>query len=401
MSMLRGNPILHFADRYAGIPAVVCLGCLRPKSIVPANIETIGLLKTGAIGDTVLLSAVIADLKCTFPNAKVIFFCNEVNFEIASMLNGLDLVIKVPFRNLAAGMAAVRSVRVDVMVDFGQWSRTEALLTLFSKARFKIGFRTRGQHRHAGYDLAVEHSSGVHELENYRRLIRILGVETRNLPSLRAPEEEGPASRAYAVCHLWPGGSGSELKRWPTERWVRLIEEFASWGWEVVLTGAPSERASNDGVMQMLQPSTRRLVRDAAGSSLKQTATILANSRIVVSVNTGVMHLAAALGVPLVALHGPTSSKRWGPISDKAIVVDSPAPGCGYLNLGWEYPRQPPQCMECIGYEMVRDACRELVERQDQGGEIRRDSVRNASCAVPSEVRARRLGRQAKPYLKR
>lgn len=389
---LRGNPILHFADRYVGIPAVVCLGSLRRKRTLPAKIETIGLVRTGAIGDTVLLSAVIADLRCALPNAKLVFFCNEVNFEMACMLAGVDRVIQVPFRNLAAGVTELRSGRVDVMVDFGQWSRTEALLTLFSKARFKIGFRTRGQHRHAGYDLAVEHSSAVHELENYRRLIRVLGVETRNLPSLRAPEEEASASRAYAVCHLWPGGSGSELKRWPTERWVRLIGEFASWGWEVVLTGAPSDRASNDGVMQMLQPSTRRLVRDAAGSSLKQTATILAKSRVVVSVNTGVMHLAAALGVPLVALHGPTSSKRWGPISDKAIVVDSPAPGCGYLNLGWEYPPRPPQCMECIGYEMVRDACRELVERQDQDGETGRGCVRNASCAVPSEERAHEVG---------
>lgn len=377
---VRGNPILHFADRYGGIPAVVCLGHLRPKGTSPSNIETIGLLKTGAIGDTVLLSAVIADLRCTFPNAKLIFFCNEVNFEIAGMLDGVDQVIKVPFRNLVAGMAAVRSVRVDVMFDFGQWTRLEALLTLFSKANFKVGFRSRGQHRHAGYDLAVEHSSKVHELENYRRLVRAFGVETRHLPSLRAPRGEPPLEREYAVCHLWPGGSGSQLKQWSAERWVRLFDEITDWGMEVVLTGSSSDRVRNEEMIASVGPVGRGLVKNAAGLGLDGTVALLAHSRAVISVNTGVMHMAAALGVPLVALHGPTSSKRWGPISERAIIIDSPAPGSGYLNHGWEYPPQPPQCMESIRYETVRDACLELLKTDSRSSG---DKPANTSRAIP------------------
>jgi ADP-heptose:LPS heptosyltransferase len=379
MIRLRGNPALRYVDRYAGIPAVVCLGHLRKKRTAPSKIETIGLLKTMGIGDTVLVSAVIADLRCAFPNAMMILFCNEENFEMAGMLDGVDRVVKVPYRNLVAGLAAVRSVAIDVILDFGHYSRFEALLTLFSRARFKIGFRTRGQYRHAGYDLTVEHSSEVHELENYRRLVRLLGVETQNLPLLRVPKESAPQSQKYAVCHLWPGGSGSKLKQWPTERWVRLIEEFAAWGMEVVVTGSPSDRVRNEQMIACLGLEGRRFVKNAAGMSLDRTAEVLAHSRVVVSVNTGVMHMAAALGVPLVALHGPTSSKRWGPISDMAIVVDSPAPGCGYLNLGWEYPPKPPQCMECIRYETVRDACRELLERQSYS---LRGKLPKASCTV-------------------
>lgn len=378
MMRLRGNPILHFADRYVGIPAVVCLGHLRRKGTVPPNIGTIGLLKTGAIGDTVLLSAVIADLRCTFPHAKLIFFCNEVNFEIAGMLDSVDRIIKLPFRNLVAGMAAVRSISVDVMLDFGQWSRLEALFTLFSKTCFKIGFRSLGQHRHAGYDLTVEHSSEVHELENYRRLVRALGVETGNLPSLLAPKGVAPLDREYAVCHLWPGGTGSELKQWPAERWVQLFEELAGWGMEVMLTGSLSDRVRNEELIAYVGPGARKFVKNMAGLSLDRTAAMLAHSQLAVCVNTGVMHVAAALGVPLVALHGPTSSRRWGPISERAIVVDSPAPGCGYLNHGWEYPAQPPQCMESIRYETVRDACRELLKRSDRSSECKLASTSSA-----------------------
>jgi heptosyltransferase I len=154
-----------------------------------------------------------------------------------------------------------------------------------------------------------------------------------------------------------------KLKEWPSDRWIRLIEDFTDRDMDVVLTGAESDYACNDALLALISSRSRGLVKNVAGVSLKETARILAQSSLVVSVNTGVMHMAAALGVPLVALHGPTSSRRWGPVSDAAIVVDSPLAGCGYLNLGWERPLRAPACMDCVSYEMVRDACVAVIGR--------------------------------------
>jgi heptosyltransferase-3 len=360
----RGSAVLHFLDRYAGIPAVAILGHTRRKRTLPSKIRTIGLLRTAAIGDTVLISAAIADLRAGFPDASMILFAGPTNFEMASMLDGVDEVVEVPIANLAAAVRRVRSIAVDVMIDFGQWPRFDALLTLLCSASFTIGFQTRGQHRHYGYDVTVEHSSNVHEIENYRRLVRALGVKTGNLPRLRPPSPGALSAANYAVFHLWPGGRRKKLKQWPDERWLELVEEIASQDVEVVLTGAPADRDGNDAFIERVRPYARAFVRNAAGLSLQETAAMLAHSRLVVSVDTGVMHMAAALGAPLVALHGPTSSRRWGPISEKAIVVDSPLDGCGYLNLGWEYSSRPLTCMECIPYEAVRDACRSIIEKQ-------------------------------------
>jgi len=258
------------------------------------------------------------------------------------------------------------------MVDFGQWPRFDALLTLFSKASFTIGFQTRGQHRHYGYDATVEHSSHAHEIENYRRLLRAVGVKTGNPPRLPTPSPGALAATNYAVFHLWPGGRRKKLKQWPDENWLALVEEMASLEMEVVLTGAPADRDGNDAIIERVRPDARCFVRNAAGLSLQGTAAMLAYSRLVVSVDTGVMHMAAALGVPLVALHGPTSSRRWGPISERAIAVDSPLDGCGYLNLGWEYSPRPLTCMECIPYEAVRDACRSVIEKQAESAQVTR-----------------------------
>ncbi len=364
MIQKRGSPVLHFLDRYAGIPAVAILGHMRRKRVLPSEIKTFGLLRTAAIGDTVLMSAPIADLRSAFPNASMIFFAGPSNIEIARMLNGVDKVVEVPIVSLPAALRRIRSVAVDVMVDFGQWPRFDALLTLLSGASFTLGFQTRGQYRHYGYDMTVEHSSDFHEIENYRRLVGALGVKTGNPPHLPTPSRGALSTANYAVFHLWPGGRRKKLKQWPDERWLELVEEIASREVEVVLTGAPADRDSNDAIIERVQPCVRCFVKNAAGLSLQETAAMLAHSRLVVSVDTGVMHMAAALGAPVVALHGPTSSRRWGPIGEGAIAIDSPLDGCGYLNLGWEQASRPLACMECIPYEAVRDACLSVIGKQ-------------------------------------
>jgi heptosyltransferase I len=362
----RGSAALHFLDRYLGIPAVAILGCARRKRALPSRMQTFGLLRTAAIGDTVLISAAIADLRAAFPGVSVIFFAGPSNCEIAKMLDGVDQVVEVPIVNHAASLRRLRSIAVDVMIDFGQWPRFDALLALFSRASFTIGFQTRGQYRHYGYDMTVEHSCNIHEIENYRRLLRALGIEAGNPPRLLAPTQRVSSAANYAVFHLWPGGRRKELKQWPDERWVALAEEIANREMEVVLTGGVADRDGNDAIIERVRPHARCFVRNAAGSSLRETAALLARARLVVSVDTGVMHMAAALDAPLVALHGPTSSRRWGPIGERAIAVDSPLDGCGYLNLGWEISPRPLSCMECIPYEAVRDACRSVLQKQAQ-----------------------------------
>ena len=97
------------------------------------------------------------------------------------------------------------------------------------------------------------------------------------------------------------------------------------------------------------------------------TAAYLNRSSGVVAVNTGTMHLAALLGKPLVALHGPTDPKRWGPIypghsnADNTIVLGpGPDEGGAYLNLGFEYSDNPTYLMDQISVEAVLAALRKF-----------------------------------------
>ena len=98
-------------------------------------------------------------------------------------------------------------------------------------------------------------------------------------------------------------------------------------------------------------------VVDATGAfRLDELLDVLAGADCVVSVNTGVMHMAAAVGAPTVGLNGPTSELRWGPLGRNAVSVNSELPGCGYLDLGWEYRGRREDCMQGIPVEAVLTA---------------------------------------------
>jgi ADP-heptose:LPS heptosyltransferase len=96
---------------------------------------------------------------------------------------------------------------------------------------------------------------------------------------------------------------------------------------------------------------------------LNKLIALLSLAHLVVSGNNGVMHIAAALQKPQVALHGPTNSRKWGPLNPKAVVIRSSCPDCPCLDLGFEYHRTDGFCMEQISVEEVFQAAKKLMEQ--------------------------------------
>jgi heptosyltransferase III len=362
----RGHRILRIVDTYGGVPLIMCLALLRrgPRQL-PNPIRRIGLLNTAAIGDTVLMSGPLADLRKRYRNAEVFLLAGPTNYEAACILNPAVNIVKLPIFNLLAAIIEIRRRKLDVLLDFGPWARLNAILTALSGARFTAGFRTAGQYRHYAYDLPVEHSPDVHELDNHRKLVSFLNLGYRHQPRIarwQIPSMLNSSwSKPYLVFHLWAGGTAAKHKEWPIDRWIKLAEHFTEKGYRIVLTGGSSQRTANDRVIEAISRNRRLSVYNQAGLSLAETSAVIAGSALVVSVDTGVMHLSAALDARLVALMGPASRRRWGPVSKRASVIESSLSGCGYLNLGFEIPGNPPKCMEAISFDAVCAACEEAL----------------------------------------
>ncbi len=330
---LRGNRLLRFMDRYLGIPLIVALGILRKKNAF-STVKTphIALLKTAGIGDTVLLSAIIQDIKYTYPQADITLFAGDSNSEMGKLIPGIE-VVSLSFTNPLAALREIRKKSFDFWLDFGPWPRINALYTYLARASYKIGFKTPRQYRHYIYDQAILHRTDIHELDNFRNLAHILGVKGKHLPKIPVASIEKIPQRI--AIHMFPSGTNAHLRKWSREKWVELIDQLALLEYECILTGSSSDKKEAD-IVHALCKAKEKIHNVAGKLSLKETALLLAECGKVISVDTGIMHLSAALGKHLVSLHGPTPPSRWGGIGEKVISLTccETYPICNHVKQG-------------------------------------------------------------------
>lgn len=362
----RSSSLEKFLDRYIGIPLVLLLGLGRRKRKWPERIESIALLQTPGIGDTVLLTGVVVDLRRHFPSARIVLLLSPNNASLAPLVADADECIALPITDPVRAVSLLRRHHFDILLDFAPWARVHAICSALARASFTIGYRTPGQYRHFAYDVCADYSPDRHELENQRELLRAIDLTAGAPPRLRLSSELDEETKnselaGTVVFHPWPGGTGRLLKQWPVDRWADLAHRVASLGHRIVVTGAPSDTTATQTLVGVINLPGDKVSNLAGKLSLEEIAALLKNAAAVVSVNTGIMHMAAVLGCRLVALHGPTSPKRWGPIGPRSIAITPPIPGCGYLNLGFEFPSNPPPCMEAITVDIVFAALKQVM----------------------------------------
>jgi len=364
--MKRGSKKNRLLDFYLGIPVLHTLALLRRARRWPERVERIGVMCSPALGDTLLFSAALRDLRLHFPVAHIVHFCMKQNLAAANILAGADERVVIDLTRPAASIRRIRSYKVDLFFDFSSWQRITAVYSLFSGARFSLGFRTHGQHRARGFDRTVEHRNTQHEIENFRDLLRAFDVPTGSEPGvvLQRPEVEPLAGeKDLVVFHLWASGARSWLREWPEDRWIELAMSLKGERTLFVITGAPSDMERMVPFAARMEKAGLRAVAFSGTDGFVSLSWIVCQARLVVSVNTGVMHLAAILGAPTLSLNGPTANQRWGPVG-RCVTGIGPADGSGgYLNLGFEFEGQPQDVMLRVTVDQAIEAARDLMKR--------------------------------------
>lgn len=366
----RGNRLLRLLDRWAGVPLVAGAGLLRRRRKAPRELRRVGALCLGCIGDLVLFSGPLADLRAACPEVRLTVFCSAPNKEVARMIPGAPEVVVLPVKRPWEAARLVRAGgRFDAWLDSGQWPRLNALLSFAASAGYKVGFRSPGQHRHHVYDAVVPHLDSRHELENFRALAAELGLAGQAPPTLAPlPEFSAalppglPSEAPFALLHAFPGGYRAHMKQWPLERWAEVAAGLAGRGLAVLLSGGPADRAGNAEIARLALRLGAQTT-DCSGVRVGPTAALLAQASLAVSVNTGIMHLAAAMGAPLVSLTGPVAVERWGAATaaGRGVALRSRRPCAPCLHLGFEYGCAEGGCMGDIAVAEVLAACDSLL----------------------------------------
>jgi len=369
----RGNKVLRLLDKWAGVPLIAVAGLVRRKRRPPRKVSRIGALCLGCIGDLVLFSGPLADIMAAHPQARLTVFCSRPNLDVARMIPGVAEVVVLPVKRPWEAVSLVRaSGPFDAWLDSGQWPRLNALLSFAASASYKVGFFTPGQHRHYVYDAVATHLRTRHELDNFRALAAAIGAAGKLRPTLVSLPDAATGlpggalpPAPYAVLHAFPGGYRAQMKEWPLARWAAVAEHLAGQGLAVLLSGGPGDRAGNEEIARLAH-ERGVAVTDLSGVRVAPTALLLAHAALCVSVNTGIMHLAAAMGAPLVSVNGPVAVDRWGPVTapGRGEALRSQRACAPCLHLGFEYACTEGGCMAEIPLEDVLAACDRLLTAQ-------------------------------------
>jgi heptosyltransferase-3 len=350
----RGLRFRRQLDRLCGVPVLWILGKLRRPRSMPAKIRRVVILQTAAIGDTLLMSQGVRRLRKVLPAAQIVLVLGRDNQAVAELLPRTDEVVLIDILSPIAALRTLRALKPDVLIDYGTWPRINAVLSVLAGARFTVGFKTPNQDRHFAYDYSAEHSSQFHEVENQRALLGFLGATTEWDLSLEIQDSTAfnppLPPQSYVVFHAWASGTRKRLKEWPGEYWKELGVWIAEKTLGIVLTGGPGDASDTDSLLKLLRAHVHNVpIISAAGSySLPQTAFLLRAAKAVVSVNTGIMHLAALLGVPTIGLNGPSDPARWGPYGPRAVSLLPSQGAYAYLKLGFEYPPAVEPCLQYL-----------------------------------------------------
>ncbi|MBI2419425.1 MAG: glycosyltransferase family 9 protein [Ignavibacteriales bacterium] len=357
---IRGNSFLKSIDRYIGIPLLFMAAKFRRKKVMPASIKSIAVLLTPAIGDTILLQALLRDIRKCNPEVKITLFCPKAVIETARLMQFSDEIIEIHITRVLKTISVLRKHTFDLLIDAGQWTRLSAFICCFADAGHIRGFETAGQYRHYAFDSTVVHRNDVHEVTNLKRLNWLPVSGAGSLPQITLPK----LVKAYPnriVIHMKPGGAKPHLKEWPIESWNAVVAYLLSREMDIYFTGSFSDYPAIDKFIATFFAG--KLVNVAGTLSIADTASLLKSASLVISVNTGIMHLASALGCNLVVLHGPTNYKRWGPLNSNALSLQSPYHQAPCLNLGFEYncKDRTGECMKAISTASVIKAIEKLI----------------------------------------
>jgi ADP-heptose:LPS heptosyltransferase len=257
-----------------------------------------------------------------------------------------------------------------VAIDTEQFHYFSALMALLSRAPLRIGFKI-SPGRNLLYSHLVNYDLEGYEADQFMRLLGPLGitgpamvegclkVDTGVLPPdvVRQLEAFGTATR-LVVLHA---GSTSRYKLWAAERVAELITSLGrDSALAFVLLGSGGEREVAESVLRQVRLENRTLSL-TGDLTVAQSAAVIRRAALYVGGDSGLAHVALALGVPTVVWFGPSDSQKWGVSDQRHRIVRKPLACAPCFIFGYHKLCRTVACMDAIGVEDVLQSCRAIL----------------------------------------
>jgi len=339
-----------------------------PKPHAP---RSICLLRLSALGDVTHVLPLLHTLRNAWPEVEVSWVIGKGE---RRLLDGLPGVRFIEF-DKKAGLAGMRDVRLQCAQRFDallqlQVSARANVLSAFIPAQRRIGYdRSRAKEGHGLFiNERIADRPGIHVLDAIGSFCEPLGlVRDEVVWNLPVPADAHAWARAQ-----WPQDgirtlmvspcSSHALRNWSPQRHAALAEHAIAQGWRMVLCGGRSEleRSSGDAILAAMQtPVDATRVLDLIGKdTLKQLPALLARADLLVTPDSGPMHIANAMGSKVLGLHAASNPARSGPYSNRRYCVDR------YDEAARKYRGKPASELEW-GTKIEADGVMNLINVED------------------------------------
>src|SRR5262245_20113104 len=332
------------------------------------------VVKFGSLGDIVHCLPSIAQFQGAFPEAQVDWLIERKN-KIVVELSGIDVTLlpidTYQWRNspsigsakeIAEFVWGLSTDGYDCTIDF-QGLVKSAFCAYLSCAPIRIGWERDFLKESVSrfFYTEVVTPKRVHIIDQQMELLKPLGIEPNwetevplrpGNPARRSVEQKLGGMSDFVLIN--PGGNWP-TKCWEPERYGELASRLVHDGFPVVVTSSPEE----EGLVYRLLRTAASAVRYVR-TSLEELVALCESAKLFVGGDTGPMHFAAAVGTPIVAIFGPTSSDRNGPFRREDIVVERRL-ACRPCYERDRCPLEHWQCMVDISVDHVYEACRKRL----------------------------------------
>lgn len=315
--------------------------------IKPAEVRHILLIKFFGMGSIILATPMMRALRQHFPQARLIMLTFPENFTLCQRLQLIDEVVTIDpgsfWRCLCTSVAALRLLRQrrgEIAIDLEFFAKATTLMQYLSGAKVRVGYfliqigfllkmMWRGNllthnvyynsHRHTVEAfLALSRSIGADTTDTQLQKITILDDDRRKLAGLLA-ERRMKENQTLVVMNI----NASPLcleRRWPLEYFVQLTEKIlAGHPVTIVLIGSVQDAEYVGELLRKIPPNPR-LLNLAGALDIGMLASLCERAILMISNDSGPLHLAASLGVPTVSFFGPETPQRFGPTGENHTV---------------------------------------------------------------------------------
>ena len=351
---------------------------MLPPEAPPKNLC---IVRLSALGDVTHAVPVLRAIQRHWPETKITWVCATVEHQLLSVLDGVRFAVidkKAGWRGYRDLRRQLAGEKFNIMIQM-QTSARANLAGACVKADIKLGWdKARARDFHS---LFMTHSIPAtkqeHQVQGHLSFARTLGLDADE-PVWDFPISEENAAFANELLPaeqrtlLISPCSGHSYRNWLADRYAAVADyAIDSLGMRVALTGSPSEIEASMG-KAIEQSMTNKAINLIGKDTLPQSLALLQRADVVLSPDSGPVHLANALGTPVIGLYACTWSKRSGPYNSLDLCVDKFSDAARQFlrknleDLRWGTRIEQPGVMELIRTDEVIERLNVAVKRLDR-----------------------------------